>query len=385
MKTNIDFISKRFYAITLSLILIFGGLIYFIISGGFTFGIDFEGGTMVQLRFAKKVAISDIRQVLTGVNLEDASIQTLSEAYGTTFGSAGQDAATHSDIAIRAKSNIGTIINALSQTLNPEGKRGIIVVPDTDNPNILLIKSAGDIAYSQLRKEVEQLGFVNALSLSDEENVFKLDIESKLGEVSRVIVDALRQDLDPDVEIVSIDMVGPQVGKDLRSQAIKATFWVLIGILIYISWRFKFKFAIGAIVALLHDVLITLAMFVIFHKPITLSVVAAILTIIGYSLNDTIVVFDRVRENLKFNRKSPLKDILNRSINQTLARTLLTSLTTLIVVFVLFLFGGDVIHNFAFALLIGIIVGTYSSIFVATPVYYDWEMTFFGAKKKKKA
>lgn len=384
-RKNIDFISKRFYAIGISIIIIFAGLFTFISRGGFRYGIDFAGGTLVQLRFSDKVEVVKIRDILGTIGLADASIQSLSEAYGTTFSSDEDepDLGVYNDIVIRTKSDEAKILNELSQMLNEQFENTLLVTQDRDNPNILIIQSSETIDYERLDSFAEGLGFEKSLALTDQQNVFNLDIEKKLGEVSKNIVDALRESLpEVDVDIVSIQMVGPQVGKDLRSQAFKAIIWVFIGILAYITWRFKFKFAVSSIVALLHDVLITLSMFMFFHKEINLNIIAAILTIIGYSLNDTIVVFDRIRENLKFNRKSTLMDILNNSINQTLARTLLTSLTTLMVVIILFLFGGDVIHNFAFALLIGIVVGTYSSIFIAAPVYYDWEETF---SKKKKA
>ena len=181
------------------------------------------------------------------------------------------------------------------------------------------------------------------------------------------------------VDIRRVEMVGPQVGKDLRSKGLQAILYAMIGILIYISWRFEFRFAIGAIVALVHDVLITLGMFSVFGKEIDLPIIAAFLAIIGYSLNDTIIVYDRIRENMAKHNKESFSFIVNRSINETLSRTLLTSGTTLLVVLALFALGGGVIHNFAFAMLVGVIVGTYSSIFVASPILIFWQQ-----KKVKK-
>ena len=190
------------------------------------------------------------------------------------------------------------------------------------------------------------------------------------------IDDSLRKDFgrilqDPE-EFGQTSFVGPVVGKDLSRQALLAIFFSLMGIVIYISWRFQFKFAIAAIAALVHDVLITIGIFSFTGREITLPVIAALLTIIGYSLNDTIVVFDRIRENMRLLRKEKFARIVDRSINQTLSRTVLTSLTTFIVVISLFVFGGEVINDFAFAILIGIIVGTYSSIFVASPILVEW-------------
>jgi preprotein translocase subunit SecF len=186
-------------------------------------------------------------------------------------------------------------------------------------------------------------------------------------------------------EIRSTEMVGPKVGKDLRKKGLQAIFAALIGILLYISIRFEFRFAIGAVVALAHDVMITVGVFSLTDKEISLPVLAALLTIVGYSLNDTIVVYDRIRENMRRMRTEAYERVINLSINETLSRTILTSVTTLIVIVILFLLGGGVIHNFAFALLIGVIVGTYSSVFVASPVVIFLEQRFptKGEKRKK--
>jgi len=177
-------------------------------------------------------------------------------------------------------------------------------------------------------------------------------------------------------------MVGPQVGKDLREKGLLAILYAMIGILVYVTWRFEFRFAVGAILALAHDVMITLGAFSIFNLEIDLPVIAAFLAIIGYSLNDTIIVYDRIRENMGKYAKSGLTEVINRSINETLSRTILTSGTTLLVVVALFIFGGGVIHTFAFALLVGILIGTYSSIFVASPLLLFWEERKKGGKAK---
>jgi preprotein translocase subunit SecF len=184
------------------------------------------------------------------------------------------------------------------------------------------------------------------------------------------------------VDIRRVEMVGPQVGKDLRQKGILSLVYAMIGILIYISWRFELRFAIGAIIALMHDVLITLGVFSLTGREIDLPIIAAFLAIIGYSLNDTIIVYDRIRENYGKHKKKGFNEVVNRSINETLSRTILTSGTTLMVVLALFVFGGGVIHNFAFALLVGILVGTYSSIFVASPVLTLWDDYRSGGQKK---
>ena len=175
-----------------------------------------------------------------------------------------------------------------------------------------------------------------------------------------------------DIIVERVEMVGPKVGRDLREKALLSILYAIIGIVIYISWRFEFQYAIAAIIALIHDVLVTMGAFSVLDKEFTLVIVAAFLTIIGYSLNDTIVVFDRIRENLRRKGKRSLSEIINSSINQTLSRTLLTSGTTLLVVLALFFFGGEIIHDFSFALLVGIFVGTYSSIFIASVFLVYW-------------
>ena len=168
-------------------------------------------------------------------------------------------------------------------------------------------------------------------------------------------------------------MVGPKVGSDLREKALLSILYAIIGIVLYISWRFELRYAVAAIIALVHDVLVTMGAFSLFDKEFTLVIVAAFLTIIGYSLNDTIVVFDRIRENLRRKGKNTLAHTINASINQTLSRTLLTSGTTLLVVIALFFFGGEIIHDFSFALLVGVLVGTYSSIFIASVFLVFWD------------
>ena len=173
--------------------------------------------------------------------------------------------------------------------------------------------------------------------------------------------------------IRSVEDVGPKVGGELRTKMIWAILWALVGMLIYISWRFEFRFAVASVIPLFHDVLITLGIFSLMNIEISIQIVAALLTIVGYSLNDTIVVLDRIREDLKRYRQENFDWIINRALNETLSRTVMTSLTTFIVVVVLWLAGGSVIHDFAFALMVGVIVGTYSSLFVAAPIIVEWQ------------
>ncbi len=235
-----------------------------------------------------------------------------------------------------------------------------------------------------VRTSISELGYGNAeikkssIQNSNGETVEEFIIRvlsSVEGNSGEEIMSHLKQQFgEENVNRRSIDTVGPKIGGELRQAAIYSILFAIFGILGYVRIRFKgLRFAVGAIIPLFHDVFITLGVFVLLDYEISLPVVAAFLTIVGYSLNDTIVVFDRIRENLIVLRREVYVNIINRSINETLSRTIVTSLTTFMVVLVLFLYGGDVIHSFAFALLIGIIIGTYSSIFVASPILVEWE------------
>ena len=287
-ETHFDFMGKIKPAMAFSSLLILVGLISIAISGGLKYGIDFAGGTLVQLQFKNPPDIEVIRDGLKTIGLGDSTIQE--------FGS-------KKDILIRVEKS---------------------------------------------EEKLEAVGAMVRRSLSGEFNIEEITLER-------------------------VEMVGPKVGRDLREKALLSILYAIIGIVIYISWRFEFQYAIAAIIALIHDVLVTMGAFSIFDKEFTLVIVAAFLTIIGYSLNDTIVVFDRIRENLRRKGKLSTTDIINASINQTLSRTLLTSGTTLLVVVALFFFGGEIIHDFSFALLVGIFIGTYSSIFIASVFLVYWD------------
>jgi preprotein translocase subunit SecF len=209
---------------------------------------------------------------------------------------------------------------------------------------------------------------------SDREILVRAQTTEMTGTISEVVDQTLVEAFpDQQIEIRRTEEVGPKVGSELRSKAIYAIVFGLAALLLYISIRFQFRFAVAAVAALVHDVLATLGAFSILNLDISLPVIAAFLTIIGYSLNDTIVVFDRIREDLKLYRRETYNRVVNLSINQTLSRTIITSLTTFVVVFVLYLFGGSVLHDFAFALVFGVLIGTYSSIFVASPILVEWE------------
>lgn len=285
--THINFLGHRRAAFILSGTLIVIGMISLIVHGGPRLGIDFQGGTLVQVQFEKPIDADQIRDALVEVGMGGAEIQR--------FG----------------------------------GNREAII---------------------RVQQEEE-------------------------GDLTGVILGALEKAIpDNKAEVRREELVGPKVGSELRMKATNAILIALALILIYISIRFEFKFAVGAVAALVHDVAITLGIFSLTGREISLPVVAAFLTIVGYSLNDTIVVYDRIRENRRKLYGKSLVDIVDISINETLSRTLITSLTTLIVVLCIFFFGGEVIKDFAFALMVGVIVGTYSSVYVASPLVVEWQI-----------
>ena len=303
---KIDFLGRRRVAAIVSGVVIIACIVSMVIQG-INFGLDFTGGTLVEVRYEEQVSVDELREQLAAVGYEDTIVQY--------FG-------TSRDVMIRLPSDEGS---GSAAQLSSE------IIETLRQP------------YSEtLAESVE--GGLQACQKSD-------------GSVGDCFVQMRR-----------VEFVGPKVGQELTDQGGLAMLYALIGILVYVAWRFEWRFAIGAVVALVHDVLITIGIFSIFQVDFSLAVLAAVLAVIGYSLNDTIVVFDRSRENFRKSRQGSAIEIMNRSINQTLRRTILTSLTTLLVVLTLLLFGGEVIWGFAFALLIGVLVGTYSSIFVASPV-----------------
>ncbi|MBN2410337.1 protein translocase subunit SecF [candidate division KSB1 bacterium] len=256
--------------------------------------------------------------------------------------------------------------------------KGIKYGIDFTGGTSLQIKFEKQMDAGTLRNSLSDIGFGNAeikrIGLpAENEFIIRVEQMEEGSDVAIIMEQELNKDFpDNKYDIRAVTEIGPKIGSELRRAAIFAILFSLFGILIYISWRFEFKFAVGAVIALFHDVLITLGIFSLLNYEISLAVVAAFLTIVGYSLNDTIVVFDRIRENLKVLRRETFENLINTSINQTLSRTIITSFTTLIVVFILFIMGGEVIHNFAFALIVGVLIGTYSSIYVASPIIIEW-------------
>ena len=302
---HIDFLGKRKLAMMFSLVLIIISL-GSLATRGLSFGIDFTGGTLVEVSYQNTIAIDDVRDTLSNSGFEDAVVQY--------FGTA-------KDVMIR-------------------------------------VPLRSDMEGAQVSEKI-------MLSLHEKQGEFVTDTNPISKEQT---CSANGQSQVCKVQMQRVEFVGPQVGDELTNQGGLAMLYALFGILAYVAFRFEWRFAVGSVAALVHDVVITVGVFSVFQLEFTLTVLAALLAVIGYSLNDTIVVFDRIRENFRKMRKETPLNIMNTSINQTLPRTILTSLTTLLVLISLFIFGGDIIHNFSIALILGVVIGTYSSIFIASPV-----------------
>jgi len=260
-------------------------------------------------------------------------------------------------------------------------KGGPLLSIDFTGGTVAQVKFEKPVELSQLRNTLSEFGFKGAEIVefgSPDEILIKTQFSGSSSEISEQLTLALGKTF----TLRRVESVGPKIGKELQSDALKAIGLALVLILIYITFRFDRYYALGSVMALIHDVLITLGVFSLLDYEINLSIVAAFLTIVGYSLNDTIVVFDRIRENIPKYMKKTLNDIVNISLNETLNRTVITSLTTMMVVVILFIWGGKVINLFAFALIIGVFVGTYSSLFVASPVMVYFEKRSAGPYRK---
>lgn len=372
-ETNIDFIGRRKYFLGLSLLLIVAGGVSLLLKGGPKFGIDFKGGTLVYVKFKDAPRVNEIREALTGEGLNVATLQPFEEGPDSHELKIDLDL-TEEDALTSGQDKIVATLRRLYGSEESKldfNNVGLETLADrvVSNPKIAESPlTTAEIteevrALLAFRDEAPQSGLVRDFSLLTSIEGVNPDIISALEEEAYLGAFAIRGG----------GYVGPKIGKELQWQAIKATLFALGGMLVYIAFRFEWIYGVAAVVAVFHDVLITLGFFSLFNREIELTVVAAFLTLVGYSMNDTIVIFDRVRENRKLTRRQPLASLLNLSVNQTLARTVLTSGLTLIAVLCLFVFGGEVLRSFSFALVVGVLIGTYSSVFVASPILLWWQ------------
>lgn len=377
---NIDWIGKKWYFIGVSMLLVFAGLISLSAHKGPRLGIDFTGGTVVYVKFQREPDLGKIRSVLGNA-----------QRFDTPDKHQVQIRVEHVPISAEQGTSDAQVIDILRKTFDADKVNSTLLDLNNIKRNDLL----------NALKELDPLAIKTSKSQEEWERIYS-DLGSKIikvradlgifhdfNEVKQSvpeITDAALAILQRGFYLgsfrsIAVESVGAVVGKDLQQRAFYAVTYSVLAMLVYIGFRFKQKnfwvdglvYGLGAVVALIHDVLITVGLFSLTGKEISLTVIAALLTLIGYSVNDTIVVFDRIRENLKIMRKESLTTIINKSINQTLSRTILTSVTVFISVASLLFFGGEVLSGFSFALTVGIIIGTYSSIAIAAPILVFWE------------
>lgn len=362
---NVDFLGKRkfFYVFSLTLFLI--GVIS-VIFKGLSFGIDFKGGSEIVLQFQKQINVAEVRKDIENIGLGNVEVRTFGGETGALIRTELQQLPenVYPNVVKAIESEIKIIVPNVAFNVVEKTPTSITYsFPNADTANLVADK-------------LFEAGFQSG-KVSEESDNTQIDVS--VG-ISEWIKENLREKIkDNPFKVVKEDRVGPKIGDELKRDAVIAVFLSLVVILIYLGFRFKFVFAVGAVAALFHDVLITLGLYAALYGvipglnlDIDLSVVAAFLTLVGYSINDTVIVFDRVRENMKIHKTLPLLEVINKSINQTMSRTIITAFTTLITVFILLLLGGDVLRAFAFTLFFGIIIGTYSSIFVASAFVLEY-------------
>src|SRR5216683_2460411 len=373
---NIDWMGKAKYFFALSGILLLAGWTSIFFKGGLRYGIDFKGGTNVDVRFAQAPNVDKLRSGLAAQGLGNTEIQSISDIANANSNEVvifvegkGQD-----EQALQAsREKVLGALNAtyrVSESNKPDFNSATpssLAALLTEKDPLLLSVNAGD-RYQQLARKLLDYRDKNANGV-----LTNFDDLSKADGVTAPVLAAVKSSyaLGP-FAIRNVEVVGPKVGAELRTQAILVTLYALGGMLVYIAFRFEWVYGAAAVLAVFHDVLITLGFFSLLHFEISLTVIAALLTLVGYSMNDTIVIFDRIRENSRLLRKEPFADLVNKSINQTLSRTILTSGLTFLTVLVLFLMGGQVLRAFSFALVVGIVVGTYSSFGIAAPLVVAW-------------
>jgi len=364
-KTHIQFMKYRWHwiAISTALNLIALGLIFF--GPGFKYGVDFAGGSQLTVKFKSDPDVARLRRSLENLNLGAVTIQRFDEPERHELLIRLQSAGQEGDFSARMITALDKEFNAqtASTRLNLQGvqavRDGLVQAdPDSVGGTVEDRRAHYEPMASGLLKLRKEMGILNGPA--DLDRVKELSSNAK-----RYLADNARFG---EFSILAADSVGPAVGKDLRTKASYAVGFSLLGMLVYIWVRFKFQYGVGAIVALVHDTLIALGVLSLTGREIDIPTIAALLTLVGYSVNDTVIIFDRIRERIKLERGKPLIDVMNSAINQTLSRTVITSGLTELVVIALFLFGGDVINTFSFVLLFGIVVGTYSSIYIASPI-----------------
>ncbi|MDH5467496.1 MAG: protein translocase subunit SecF [Candidatus Aminicenantes bacterium] len=372
---HFKFMKYKYIAFAFSGIIIISGIINITKGKGLTGGIDFTGGTLVQIRFKNPYPIADLRQAFRDAELGSPRLQRLEEEGEREYIIRTTSPELETEQDQEAHEIMGNrIVDVLTKGEDRSAlARGLADLNniDTDELTSILLPS-----FPENTQEIASM-IINLRESDDFKGIIENYDQLLEAGIDQKVVDFLKEKtFMGSLSVKRRESVGPQVGSELKTRATQATIWALIGMLIYIGLRFKFAYGVSAILTLAHDVLFTLSIFSFTNREINLPVIAAVLTIVGYSLNDTIVIFDRVRDNIKAMRKHHFEDILNTSLNQTLSRTAITSGTTFLTVFALFVFGGEVINDFAFTMIIGVIIGTYSSIYQSCPLLFFWNKIF---------
>jgi preprotein translocase subunit SecF len=373
--TNYDFLGKKWPFIIASLVLAVAGFASIAAKGGLKYGIDFKYGALLQVKFAYPPPDNKIRAaMLQQIKGKEVTVQDISGGGVTNQVEIATEATGQGEGELNV--NRQDMINVLAANFGQPASGKL----DLNN-------ASQELLSNRLREPLAQAGVpFSEQQLQDlvrnvlsEINTRHSGLITDFNQLSAVpgmkpeILNVVRQQCYlSDFHVMGAQMVGPKVGAQLRQKAVLATLYALAGMLAYIAFRFEWIYGLGAVIACFHDTLITIGLFSIFNKKISMTVIAALLTLVGYSMNDTIVIFDRIRENLKFSHRDSLESVMNRAVNQTLSRTVMTSGLTFITVLALFLFGGPVLNGFSFAMVCGIIVGTYSSVFVASPIVLFW-------------
>lgn len=375
LDTKVDFLKYKVPAMLLSLIIIVAGFVSIALKHGLHYGVDFSGGTAIHLKFRKAQPLDTVRSTLAKNGFADAGVQGFSDPTEVLIRI--PEKSSSAEKLTDTKLKILDLFNSTLMGISaPAGKQDLNTLTESDIAQYLTVKDPLGVAsperYAQEATKLADLQKTNV-------GLFP-QFEQMNGVDAKIVSSLKEQYYVSDVSSLGADYVGPQVGADLRSKATLAVIWSLVGILAYIWFRFEFTWGAAVVICLIHDVLVTLAFVSIFDREISLTVIAAFLTIVGFSVNDTVVIYDRVADNLKTMRTQPLETIFNVSINQTLSRTVLTAGTVFLVTVVLYFFGGAVINDFAFCMLVGVVSGTYSTIYQASAMIVIYEK-YFGKKK----
>jgi preprotein translocase subunit SecF len=372
-KTNYDFIGNMWPFVILSLVLTAAGFASLWIKGGPRYGIDFSGGALMDVNFIKRPSAEAIRSALRQKISGEIEVQEISNTQEVLIQTGARDdkalQIVRGDMIATLNSAFNPNFSAQKLDINLSGQASI-----ADRLRDPLTQAGAGLSEDQLQALSKAITAYRDTPSDHSGLVASLDDLSSVPGVTPKVLSVIKQECQAgNFAIRSVEIVGPKIGADLRQQAVNVVLIALAAMLIYIAFRFEWIYGVAAVIAVFHDTLITIGLFSLFNKQIDLTVIAALLTLVGYSMNDTIVTFDRIRENLKLQVRGSFTDIVNLSINQTLSRTILTSGLTFLTAISLLIFGGQVLSGFSFALVVGIIVGTYSSIFVASPILIFWQ------------